>query len=346
VLPYGVVTARNLVVSHAGSATRAGARRRVADAERPEEPDEKVLGDEERLAMITALAQLPEAERNHLMAYEVDEVPAAGLAAPGSPASSARVKLARSRAKLRVEYVIALRKVELPTPRCRPVLIALSAGDVARQRTAGAGEHLLACSTCADLSDPLTQRSRGSALFMPIALARWLRRAVRSHPVATTATAAVGAAAIVGAVALGARNPQPALPSSAPPSTAAIIAAPPAVIDHLVWDGSVVTIGAGGSLRALAGRTVVGTGISVQSVPTHNGFWVGSDANHRIWVQLVGPLRTLKVVTGAHVSFNAHAVVDSASFPGVAGVGGEDDVLLRAQGLHLEVLTQDLSVAP
>jgi hypothetical protein len=41
-----------------------------------------------------------------------------------------------------------LRRVELPTARCQPVLLALSAGDRRRQLALDAGGHLMQCPTC------------------------------------------------------------------------------------------------------------------------------------------------------------------------------------------------------
>jgi serine/threonine-protein kinase RsbT len=38
-----------------------------------------------------------------------------------------RIQLARTRARLGLDYLLALRRVELPTARCRPALLALAA---------------------------------------------------------------------------------------------------------------------------------------------------------------------------------------------------------------------------
>jgi anti-sigma regulatory factor (Ser/Thr protein kinase) len=67
-------------------------------------------------------------------------------------------QLNRTRARLRVEYLLALDDVELPTDRCRAVLYALSGGDRRRQREVDAGRHLLECEVCARLSEPLLER--------------------------------------------------------------------------------------------------------------------------------------------------------------------------------------------
>jgi RNA polymerase sigma factor (sigma-70 family) len=158
--PYAVVTARNLVASLARRDERA---RRMAhlfaDTDLVERPGEQLLQQEERSAIGAALARLPPAEREVLLAHEVDGEDTATLAAnrrstPGAIAA----QLNRTRAKLRVEYLLVQNSAEPPTDRCRPVLIALSAGDRRRQRELDAGGHLMACDFCANMSVPLLER--------------------------------------------------------------------------------------------------------------------------------------------------------------------------------------------
>lgn len=81
-------------------------------------------------------------------------------------------QLARARAKLRVNYLLAIRAIDLPTDRCQAVLNALSAGDRRRQRALDAGGHLLDCKVCAALSNPLTERRRTLAGFLPLGLVK------------------------------------------------------------------------------------------------------------------------------------------------------------------------------
>lgn len=71
-------------------------------------------------------------------------------------------QLNRSRARLRVEYLLTRQRAEPPSDRCRPVLFALSVGDRRRQRELDAARHLLECRFCATLSQPLTQRGQHS----------------------------------------------------------------------------------------------------------------------------------------------------------------------------------------
>jgi anti-sigma regulatory factor (Ser/Thr protein kinase) len=59
-----------------------------------------------------------------------------------------------------VEYLLVSERVDPPTERCRPVLLALSGGDRRRQREVDAARHLLECDVCARLSGPLVGRGR------------------------------------------------------------------------------------------------------------------------------------------------------------------------------------------
>jgi serine/threonine-protein kinase RsbT len=58
-------------------------------------------------------------------------------------------QLARARAKPRVNYLLAIRAIDLPTDRCQSVLNALSAGIAAVSAPSMPGGHLLDCKVCA-----------------------------------------------------------------------------------------------------------------------------------------------------------------------------------------------------
>ncbi|HSH59813.1 MAG TPA: hypothetical protein VK988_09280, partial [Acidimicrobiales bacterium] len=61
------------------------------------------------------------------MAHEVDQIPTADLAdQAGVTPGALAARLARARGKLRVEHVLTLRRVHLPTAQCKAVLLALS----------------------------------------------------------------------------------------------------------------------------------------------------------------------------------------------------------------------------
>jgi RNA polymerase sigma factor (sigma-70 family) len=160
--PYAVVTARNLTRSLATSEDRSRRHaHRLIDLREPILPENEALRREERRAITTALARLPRHDQEALVAHEVEGTDTATLAASrDSTPGAIAAQLSRARARLRVEYLLELEGSEPPTPRCRPVLLALSAGDRRRQRDLDAGGHLLACTWCARLSEPLLDRRR------------------------------------------------------------------------------------------------------------------------------------------------------------------------------------------
>jgi serine/threonine-protein kinase RsbT len=164
--PYAVVTARNLTRSLATSEDRSRRHaHRLIDLREPVLPEEETLRREERRAITTALGRLPQQDQEALVAHEVEGMDTATLASSrdSSPGAVA-AQLSRARARLRVEYLLELEQAELPTARCRPVLLALSAGDRRRQRDLDAGGHLLACAWCARLSEPLLDRGRTASV--------------------------------------------------------------------------------------------------------------------------------------------------------------------------------------
>ncbi|MBA2463629.1 MAG: sigma-70 family RNA polymerase sigma factor [Nocardioidaceae bacterium] len=158
--PYAAVTARNLVASFARRNDRAREKAHLlADVDVSEPPGTDLLRKEESSLVEAALARLPDAERDLLVAHEVRGQDTKTLAAhrdstPGAVAA----QLARARAKLRVEYLLEQEQVEPSSDRCRPVLRALSAGDRRRQRELDTGGHLLECESCALISSSLLDR--------------------------------------------------------------------------------------------------------------------------------------------------------------------------------------------
>jgi serine/threonine-protein kinase RsbT len=149
----------------------------MVDLSAPESPDESLLASEEQAAIAEALGRLDERERQTLLAHEVAGQDTGSLAArTGSTAGAVAAQLNRTRARMRVEYLLALEGVEPPTERCRPVLLALSSGDRRRQREVDAAGHVLQCTLCARLSEPLTARgqNRDDRVRIPISAAREL----------------------------------------------------------------------------------------------------------------------------------------------------------------------------
>jgi RNA polymerase sigma factor (sigma-70 family) len=160
--PYAIVTARNVVASMWRDQDRQRRHQhRVVDLRPAEAPDEGVLVQEDRLAVVEALTRLSERERDTLLAHEISGQDTASLAAElGSTAGAVAAQLNRTRARLRVEYLLVAEHAEPPTERCRPVLLAISSGDRRRQREVDAARHLLDCDLCARLSEPLVGRGR------------------------------------------------------------------------------------------------------------------------------------------------------------------------------------------
>jgi serine/threonine-protein kinase RsbT len=160
--PYAIVTARNLVASMWKEQDRHRRNQhRIVDLRPPQLPDEELLAQEEQGAVAEALMRLSGRERDTLLAHEVSGQDTSSLAQElGSSAGAVAAQLNRTRARLRVEYLIALEKTEPPSDRCRPVLLAVSGGDRRRQREVDAARHLLECDLCARLSQPLLERGQ------------------------------------------------------------------------------------------------------------------------------------------------------------------------------------------
>ena len=136
--PYAVVTARNLIASVAQRDERArrNAHLLVEHDESGTRTRRRYAGT--RLDGRAALSRLSQAgagdpprprggRGRHRVARRAAPFHSGAIAA----------QLNRTRARLRMEYLLAQSGSEPPTDRCRPVLLALSAGDRRRQREAG-----------------------------------------------------------------------------------------------------------------------------------------------------------------------------------------------------------------
>jgi serine/threonine-protein kinase RsbT len=199
---YAIVTARNTLIA-------AGRRRRdhpraLADDDllAMEDPAALAVGSFEGDALRQALASLPEHDRQMLVDHVVEGRTTDDLAAgAGTTAGAIAARLARARARARVDYVVALRNVSLPTERCHDVLVSLSSGLRRRQVEVSAADHLLSCTTCAELAPPVVERRRSLAALVPVlglpaALGR-LRRALASRPVVGVGVATGAVVAVV-----------------------------------------------------------------------------------------------------------------------------------------------------
>jgi RNA polymerase sigma factor (sigma-70 family) len=107
--PYAIVTARNVVASMWREEDRRRRNQhRVVDLSEPESPESRLVLDEEEGAMAQALARLTERERRTLLAHEVGGADTRTLAEEaGSTAGAIAAQLNRTRARLRVEYLLA-----------------------------------------------------------------------------------------------------------------------------------------------------------------------------------------------------------------------------------------------
>ena len=171
--PYAIVTARNVIASMWRDVDRQKRNEhRVVDLRQPDAPDDRVVLDEEQSAVADALARLSERERAALLAHEVSGKDTHSLAAESqSTAGAVAAQLNRTRARMRVEYLLALEKAEPPTEQCRPVLLAVSSGDRRRQREVDAARHVLGCELCARLSEPLMRRGQAREDELRVAIA-------------------------------------------------------------------------------------------------------------------------------------------------------------------------------
>ena len=171
-IPYAITTARHVVASTWRAADTTGRNlHRVVDLLPAEAPDEALLGREESEAVTEALTHLPDRDRQLLIAHDVEGRDLASLARErGSSSGALAAQLKRTRARLRVEYLLAMDRTSPPTPACRPVLLALSGGDRRRQLELDVTGHLLGCAYCADLGRPLAPRGEdGASTRIPVA---------------------------------------------------------------------------------------------------------------------------------------------------------------------------------
>jgi len=364
VAPYAIVTARNLVTSLAREEERGRRHRpRLVDPSEPERPEDAALRNEEATAVEAALAGLPDHEREVVVAHEVEGVDTATLAeARRSTPGAVGTQLARTRARLRLDYLLALRRVELPTPRCRPVLLALSAGDRRRQLALDAGGHLMQCPTCASLSRPLVERRRSIAVLLPLLALWWLWRRIQAwasrRPVlaSLTAVSVVTAAGLVLVPPLVGRDqaPQPAPttttlpPSAAAPSPAGTGGGGGSGVRLVVPGRSLLPVPGREVLARHAGQPVRGVNVPARGVYADEGFWAGTGSGDQLWVRLVGQGESpFRVRPGLRATFTGRLVPNPPGFAEQVGmVPAEGAAMVERQGYHIEVAYDDIDLEP
>jgi RNA polymerase sigma factor (sigma-70 family) len=334
VTAYALVTGRNLVTSLARRrATEDRHAHRLLDLRDPVEPEEEAIRQEERDAVVKALEKLTDRERGAVMAHEVAGKDTATLAEEmGSSRGGVAVQLARVRAKLRVDYLMALRKGTPPTSRCRSVLIALSAGDRRRQATLDVSNHLLGCEHCAALSEALIHRRRGLAALLPLGMIARARSSLAQQLQTAGGQVAAGGAAVatVGVIVLAFSN------SGAPTTRAS----------SLSVRGEPVAPREIANLDRFAGLGVKASGSMVRSVPADEGFWIGGTGDNRVWVELTGRTESpVKVRVGRRVSFLGRIVDHPRSFVRRVRIDqSESAPLLRRQQQHVVVKRKSLQI--
>lgn len=154
---YAITTARNLVTNTWRAQDRFRRNQhRLVDHESPERPDDAADVEVERDAIGRAMEQLTASERELLVAHELDRVTLADLARRrGTTAGALGARLHRLRARMRIEYLVALTGSEPPTGRCRPVLLAIATHDRRRRTENDSDHHLLDCEYCAAIAPEL-----------------------------------------------------------------------------------------------------------------------------------------------------------------------------------------------
>jgi hypothetical protein len=97
-------------------------------------------------------------------------------------------------------------------------------------------------------------------------------------------------------------------------------------------------------LARYVGKDVQGRGVRMQAVAANEGFWVGTSARDRVWVQLTRTRESpFKVKAGQRVWSSGRMVTNPPDFPERAGVtSAEGASLLRQQGYHIEVQVRRL----
>lgn len=365
---YAVVTARHIVAAHAraDSVQQRHAHRLVEPAS-PDGPEHVVLAREETTALATALDRVSPAERELLLRYEADDVDIGSIADDASSTrGSIAMRLSRARAVLRLEFVLVFRRVELPTARCRAVLLALSAGDRRRQRHLDAAGHLLRCETCSHVARAVTERNRGIAAWLILPVAEAMRRvgpALRRNRTAQVAAGVLVAAAVVGVALVVTSRGQPdteSAPASGGQSTLAAPTTfepedPPAAAPIVAptepssaAPSSTTPCPVAAPLGAVEPTSIVGcpfsaTPLTVVEVLLDEGFWATTATEQTVWVQLLGSGESpFDVEPGLAISV-AGVVVAAPGDAAELGLGSGDPRIAEL-GWYLQIRFEDVQI--
>lgn len=374
---YAAVSARNAAASYHRTT---GRHRRLevgmVDLTQPEGPDSIVLDREEAETMQRVLASMDAEDRALLEAHHVDDRSVATIArGAGRSEMAVRLHLSRARTRLRVDYTLARWRADLPTDRCRPVLLAISSGDRRAQERLAAHDHIDHCEACSELIASATGKDR-PAIGLLAFLGWWWKDLSRAGRVALSFGSAVAVTGAVAAATVGAVRHDPqdvaagpattegrtattaisgtSATSGAPGTTALATTSGPTSTSTVTTVTTAPPSGPTGQVRVpggplpssasglagAVGQTVTAKGARVLSVPSDEGFWVGSDDGGRVWVQLVATQgeSPVAIEPGATVTFRGQVVAHGPDLAALLGVspaegGGE----LTAQGHHLDV---------
>jgi RNA polymerase sigma factor (sigma-70 family) len=350
---YAVVTARNLLRSHGRSlAIHRRHIHRLVDDTALGDPEQLSLEREETAALAAALQRLGAEDRDLLLRHEVDGVDLASIAAQTQTTPGAiAMRLARARASLRLEFLLAFRRVELPTEQCRPVLLAFSAADRRRQDRLDAAGHLRSCQVCTGLARPITARNRRIAGWLLVPVAEGVRRgwrAVRSRP---GYTAAIGiAAGAMAFVVLTPADDSADRPTSteAPAATLAAPSTPPTPTPTSAAAPTTPTCPSPTPLELTDPASILGcpfapTIVTATDVSTDEGFWATSATSPQaLWIHLLGAGESpIDINDGQQLSI-AGIIAAPQPDPTLMGLPAGGDPHLAAQPYYLQVNYADV----
>ena len=361
---YAIVTARNGLAQHyRARAMHQRHAHRLVDYRGFDGPEHATLDREETDSLATALSRLPTEDRQLLLDHEEHGIALDELAEQHNTTPRAiGTRLNRVRAAMRVEFVLAFRRVNSLPDRCRTTLLALSAGDRRRQEELHTAEHLLSCETCASLSRPIVQRRRGIAgwLILPAAglIHKFGQRLRTSRPTQAATAAVMVAAAAVLVIAIGQRpdDAPPDAASSPPPAASPGPAAEP-VVNTPAPTTTMTTVSPSTqpapppaaspcdqAAQIVAGAEGCPLTISAQvlEVPADEGFWILAPDGSPAWVHLVGESESpFAVEAGQTLQLTGVVRADVAAPQGAPPVTAGD---LPVRDAHLEVDYRGLSI--
>jgi RNA polymerase sigma factor (sigma-70 family) len=340
-LPWVITTAGNLLVNLHREADRARRHQhRLLDLTAAPGPEHELIALDEATAVRAALSELDETERQ-LLVDHLEGASTIDLASSAeSSAGAVAARLNRTRARMRLDYLLALRRVELPSVGCRRVLLAVSAADQRRQQSLGAAGHLAQCPTCAALVTPLAERKSrlagiAAAPFVALGAAGGHLAAAAGKRTVQATAGATAVAVTAGAVLLtGAQEHQQ--PRPVPHVAHVAVLRTAAGTDLLEVQPA--------RLSSHTGDRVIAAGVTVQSVVSYPGFWVGTSTSHRVYVHLTSPsLVRNPLRVGDKLIFTGSLEPNPAGFAAADGVSApEGAALLDQEGVHIVLDVRNL----